>query len=63
LQEFFNFVLDQYVRAGVDELDDEKLPQLISLKYHTVADAKVILGNTAAIRDVFVGFQTVIYRK
>ncbi|MEA3290939.1 MAG: DEAD/DEAH box helicase family protein, partial [Pseudomonadota bacterium] len=44
-QTFLEFVLDQYVRQGVGELDDQKLPHLIDLKYHAVADAVAELGQ------------------
>ena len=39
LQAFIDFVLSQYVREGVGELDEEKLPDLLTLKYHTLNDA------------------------
>jgi type I restriction enzyme R subunit len=61
-QEFLNFVLDQYVREGVDELDDSKLPDLLELKYKAIADAKKELGDTKSIRDTFIGFQQHLYQ-
>ena len=60
-QEFLDFVLEQYVRQGVEELDDQKLPHLIELKYHAVADAVAELGQVAAIREIFIGFQKHLY--
>ena len=39
LQAFLDFVLAQYVKQGVEELDQEKLGSLLELKYHTVNDA------------------------
>lgn len=60
-QEFLSFVLDHYVSQGVEELDQEKLPGLLALKYHSVADAVAELGSVAEIRDVFVGFQEHLY--
>ena len=60
-QEFLEFVLGHYVNHGVGELDPEKLPQLIELKYHNVHDAVRELGPVAGIRDVFVGFQQHLY--
>lgn len=60
-QEFLEFVLGHYVDHGVGELDPEKLPQLIELKYHNVHDAVRELGPVAGIRDVFVGFQQHLY--
>jgi type I restriction enzyme R subunit len=61
LQAFLDFVLGQYVKQGVDELDQEKLASLLQLKYHTVDDALLQLGSAAAIRDTFVGFQQYLY--
>ena len=60
-QEFLEFVLGHYVNHGVGELDPEKLPQLIELKYHNVHDAVRELGPVAGIREVFVGFQQHLY--
>jgi type I restriction enzyme R subunit len=60
-QEFLNFVLEQYVRDGVDELDDAKLPNLLELKYKAIADAKIQLGDIKSIRNTFIGFQEHLY--
>jgi len=60
-QEFLNFVLDQYVKVGVDELDGDKLSPLLILKYNAIADAKKELGDIPSIRNAFVGFQQHLY--
>ena len=60
-QEFLNFVLEQYVKEGVDELDDAKLPDLLELKYNAIADAKQELGDIPSIRNTFIGFQEHLY--
>ncbi|MCC5868061.1 MAG: DEAD/DEAH box helicase family protein [Gammaproteobacteria bacterium] len=60
-QEFLRFVLDHYVARGVGELDTDKLPQLIELKYHSVSDAVRELGPVGNIREVFEGFQRHLY--
>ncbi len=60
-QEFLVFVLDHYIKQGVGELDQEKLPHLLELKYHAVGDAVAELGPVANIRDVFIGFQEYLY--
>lgn len=62
LQAFLDFVLAQYVQQGVGELDQEKLGNLLELKYHTISDAAEALGGVPAIRDTFVGFQQYLYR-
>lgn len=61
LREFLEFVLGEYIKEGVRELDDQKLPELLELKYHGVADAVAKLGNVKNIRDVFIGFQRHLY--
>jgi len=62
-QEFINFVLEQYIKDGVSELDDDKLANLLKLKYRAIADAKQELGDIPSIRDTFVGFQEYLYQK
>ncbi len=63
LQLFLDFVLSQYVKEGVGELDRAKLPHLLELKYRAVSDAAAELGGVAAIREAFVGFQTHLYAR
>jgi type I restriction enzyme R subunit len=61
-QEFLDFVLEQYVKQGVRELDSDKLNSLLKLKYYSVHDAEVELGKEAAmIRETFIGFQQYLY--
>ena len=62
-QEFLNFVLEQYVKEGVNELDDSKLPVLLELKYKAIADAKRELGAIKSIRETFIGFQEYLYQE
>ncbi len=61
LQTFLDFVLSQYVKEGVGELDQSKLPILMGLKYDAVGEAVAELGNVAKIRDAFIGFQQHLY--
>ena len=61
LQAFLDFVLSQYVKQGVGELDKDKLASLITLKYHTINEAAEKLGGVPVIRDTFVGFQKFLY--
>ncbi|WP_312921590.1 EcoAI/FtnUII family type I restriction enzme subunit R [Empedobacter brevis] len=60
--EFIDFVLDQYVEYGVNELDDAKLSDLLTLKYHTIKDAKNELGDIPSIRNTFTSFQQYLYK-
>ena len=58
---FLDFVLQQYVRTGVEELQPEKLPVILQLKYKSIPDATRELGEVARIRETFVGFQKWLY--
>lgn len=62
-QEFLNFVLKQYVEAGVGELDESKIKDLLILKYNAIADAKSKLGDIPTIRKTFVSFQEHLYNQ
>jgi type I restriction enzyme, R subunit len=62
-QEFLDFVLEQYIKAGVGELDRSKLPQLLELKYHAIRDAVAELGSVGSISEVFIGFQEYLYTR
>lgn len=62
LQAFLDFVLQHYVSAGVEELDQEKLTPLLKLRYHdSIADAVADLGRPAEIGAIFAGFQQSLY--
>ena len=62
-QEFIEFVLNKYIESGVEELDQEKLPVLLTNKYHSLEDAKKILGDVAEISSLFIEFQQYLYSK
>ncbi|MFN5969532.1 MAG: type I restriction-modification enzyme R subunit C-terminal domain-containing protein [Microcystis sp.] len=60
--EFLDFILAQYIRSGVGELDREKLPKLIEIKYHTINEAISQLGDIQEISGLFMSFQAYLYR-
>ena len=60
---FIDFVLKQYVKNGVTELDDERIGALINLKYGSPANAIQELGNIGDIRSTFCEFQKYLYKK
>lgn len=62
-REFIQFVLSKYVETGVDELDQEKLPILLTSKYQSLEDAKEILGDVSSISRLFVEFQEHLYNQ
>jgi type I restriction enzyme R subunit len=60
-KEFIDFVLSKYVEGGVEELDINRLSNLIILKYKALQDGEKILGNPEGIKNMFVDFQKHLY--
>ena len=60
--EFIDFVLQRYVDTGVEELDADKLPDLIKLKYNAIQDGLEALGGAEAAREAFIDFQKYLYK-
>jgi len=62
-KQFLEFVLSKYIETGVEELDQDKLPELLKLKYLALDDAKKLLGTIDSIRNMFIGFQQHLYEQ
>lgn len=60
---FLDFVLAQYVEEGEEELQADKLPDLLELKYGSPSDALRELGKAEDVRRAFRGFQSDLYSK
>jgi type I restriction enzyme R subunit len=62
-KDFIEFVLNKYIETGVEELEQEKLPHLLELKYHSVGDGAEKLGGVTRIRKLFIEFQKYLYEE
>ena len=60
--EFVDFLVQQYVVAGVDELDDSKLETLLAIKYKTATEGVSTLGSVEIARNIFLTFQKHLYK-
>ena len=59
---FVEFVLQQYIDNGVDELSLAQLPELLKLKYGTIKDAcRVMNVNAKDLNKLFTEFQKTLY--
>ncbi|MBU4245770.1 DEAD/DEAH box helicase family protein [archaeon] len=56
-REFLEFVLSKYIETGIEELDQDKLPDLLKIKYFAINDATELLGGVTKIRATFINFQ------
>ena len=62
-QEFIEFVLSKYIETGVGELDQAKLPILLSSMFSSQQDGITELGgNVLEITNLFVNFQQYLYK-
>ncbi len=61
-KEFIEFVLSKYIETGVEELDQEKLPVLLTNKYQSFEDAGAVLGDLSKVKDLFIEFQKHLYQ-
>ncbi|MBF0695019.1 MAG: DEAD/DEAH box helicase family protein [Flavobacterium sp.] len=62
-KKFIEFVLSKYIETGVEELDQEKLPVLLSNKYKSLPDAGAELGDLSRVRELFIDFQKYLYQR
>ena len=60
-QDFVNYVIDLYIREGIDELGTSKLPELLNMKYGSVQDGISFLGGLDIAKNTFYGFQRRLY--
>lgn len=61
-KDFLQFVFNQYIISGVEELDDQKLKDYLELKYGSITDARFHLGEIPVIRNTFITGQGFLYR-
>jgi type I restriction enzyme R subunit len=62
-KEFIEFVLSKYIEIGVGELDQTKLPVLLSSMFQSQADGIAELGgDPLKIRNLFIEFQQYLYK-
>ena len=60
-RDFIDFILSKYVESGVNELDQDKLPLLLTNKYQSLEDALAVLGSVSEISSLFIDFQKYLY--
>ena len=61
-KDFISFVLSKYIESGDSELEQDKLPSLLELKYQSITDAAETLGGVDLIKNLFIGFQKYLYQ-
>ena len=60
---FVEYVLSNYIKVGVDELDVGKLSTVLKAKYGSMDQAHKELGTVEEIQRTFIDFQQQLYAK
>jgi type I restriction enzyme R subunit len=60
---FIRFVLNNYIKEGIDELDISNLSTIINAKYGSINEAQKELGSSSEIKEAFTNFQKFLYQK
>ena len=60
---FIQYLVSVYVKAGIDELEAERLPKLMANKYGTILEGTNALGGIEGARGTFYNFQRNLYKQ
>ena len=60
-KEFVDYLMNAYIKSGVDELGKDKLKTLLALKFGSVTEGIAALGGTPQARQTFKDFQKKLY--
>ena len=60
--DFIRFVLNNYIKEGIDELDISNLSTIINSKYGSINEAQKELGSSSEIKEAFTDFQKYLYQ-
>ena len=60
---FIQYLVSVYVKAGMDELEADRLPKLMANKYGTILEGTNALGGIEQARGTFYNFQRSLYQQ
>ena len=60
---FIQYLISVYVKAGIDELEADRLPKLMANKYGTILEGTNALGGIEQARGTFYNFQRNLYQQ
>ena len=60
---FIQYLVSVYVKAGIDELEADRLPKLMANKFGTIVDGAAALGGIEQAIDTFYDFQRNLYQQ
>ena len=60
---FIQYLVSVYIKAGIDELDADRLPKLMANKYGTILEGTNALGGIEQAKGTFYNFQRSLYQQ
>ena len=60
-KEFIEFVTSKYLQGGFEELGEERLSNLLELKFQSIYEGEAILGSIEEIKKLYMNFQKQLY--
>lgn len=60
-QDFVDYIINLYLKEGVEELGMDKLPTIMQMKYGSIQDGMSKLGGVTIAKNTFVNFQKSLY--
>ena len=60
---FIQYLVSVYVKAGIDELEEDRLPKLMQNKYGTIVEGISALGGIDGAKGTFFNFQRNLYQQ
>ena len=60
---FIQYLVSVYIKAGIDELDADRLPKLMANKYGTIIEGTNALGGIEQAKGTFYNFQKNLYQQ
>ena len=60
---FIQYLVSVYVKAGIDELEADRLPKLMANKYGTILEGTNALGGIEEAKSTFYSFQRSLYEQ
>lgn len=60
-RDFVNFIINLYIKEGVEELSADKLPAIVAMKYGSISDGMKVLGGVDVAKKAFLNFQRNLY--
>lgn len=61
-KEFIEFIISKYLEGGFEELGEERLSNLLELKFQSIYEGETALGSIEEVKKLYMNFQKQLYK-